>query len=172
MITALFDDFVNSLQQEHIPDRLTFVGPLGRIAEHWNLWIEAPSTSGSSTSRTVLFVCSGSLMTSEFIGIGEQNSSDPAPRRYRPSCISSPTDDSDSSELLFSVDMDPSLELWRDDTSQCWRQVCASTKVRPLEQGQVDVLIDAVRQSMELDEDQKDCMIEGIRAFEIRDPQN
>jgi hypothetical protein len=44
-------------------------------------------------------------------------------------------------------------------------------RAEALEQRKVDVLIDAVRQSTKLNEDEKDRMIDGIEAFDILDPQ-
>lgn len=76
---------------------------------------------------------------------------------YRLTCVGETANNSDSADVLFSVDIQSSIAL-------------ASLRRLPLEQKQVDILIDAVRQSPKLDEDQEDRMIEGIRAFKIRGP--
>jgi len=98
---------------------------------------------------------------------GAESLLDPRNARYRLTCIDETADDSDSWDLHFSVDMDPSLALYVGPEFTARRYARDPLKAIPLEQKQVDVLIDTVHQSMELEEDQKDCMIEGIRAFEI-----
>jgi hypothetical protein len=85
--------------------------------------------------------------------------------RYRLTCVEGPADRLASPKLLFSVNIDPSIVLWYGPKLILQEGPGVLGGTAKLEHGKIEVLVDAVRQSMELDEGQKDCMIEGIRAF-------
>jgi hypothetical protein len=142
---------------------------LVQIMDCWDVWIELLSAKRRPHDRIAFLVRMSSLYHSNPKGRAEPLS-DPWSARYRLTCINESVDDSDSPNLHFSVDMDPSLALYYGPEFMARGHASALLKAVPLEQKQVDVLIDAVRQSMELDEDQKECMIDGIRAFKVRGP--
>lgn len=90
---------------------------------------------------------------------------------YRLAYTDNPANYSEPSKLLFSVDIDPAMALYDGPEFEPRKSLQQRLMAVLLEQRQIDVLIDAVRQSTKIDEDQKDCMIEGIRAFELEVPQ-
>lgn len=137
---------------------------LARILDPWNVWIGLPFDLSVRGTRTVLFIYTGSLSTATF-KICQGHPSDSRGGRYRLTCVKRPANGLVSHKMLFSVNIDPSIELW-DGPELIMREGARALQEMAIwEDGKLDVLVDAVRQSMELDEDQKDCMIEGIRAF-------
>jgi hypothetical protein len=141
------------------------LGRLARIMEPWDLWIELLAAYGSRYNRTSLFVRMVSLAIPK-PKVGEEDPPDHRAVRYRVTCYKT----SVHHEPLSSVDLHPSIELYDGPVFEP-RKAHWHLRAEALEQKKVDVLIDAVRQSTELNEDQKDHMIEGIKAFETRDPQ-
>lgn len=130
-----------------------------QIMEHWDVWIELHSAEGRQHNRTALLVRMSLLFNSDAKG-GAGPLLNPWSARYHLACF-----EKLSHELLFSIDIHPSIDVYdgpefkfRKFNSDDWDAV-------PLEQKQIDVLINAVRQDRKLDDDQKECMIEGIRAF-------
>lgn len=75
-----------------------------------------------------------------------------------------PASEIHSPRLLFSLDIDSSIALYDDPKLLVRRYMHSESEAVPLAEWQLDVLVDTVRQSTKLDEDQKDRMVEGIRA--------
>jgi len=164
MITALVSYCTFFINLPEFSEGPRILGLLAQAAEPWNVWIELPSKSINRNIQTALFIRMGSLSTANS-EIYEGHHSHPGGGCYRLTCIRHPANGSASPKLLFSVDIDPQVEL-RDGPGLMAREHARDPlRMARLEQRKVDVLVDAVRQSMKLDEDQKDCMIEGIRAF-------
>jgi hypothetical protein len=143
---------------------------LARIMEPWNVWIELLSALGCRKDRTALFVRFGSTTLASFM-TGEEYASDSRTGHYRLACIDKFAIADGSSKLLFSVDIDSSIALYYGPVFKPRENDWQSLQAEALEQRKVDVLIDAVRQSTKLNEDEKGRMVHGIKAFEIQDPQ-
>ena len=135
-----------------------------RIIEPWNAWFGLPLNTNNRNIHTFLFIYMGSLSIPSF-KVCQGHPSGPPGGRYRLMCVEPPPIGSDSPKMLFSVNIDPSIELWDGPVFLDRKRADEPLEIAELEHEELDVLVDAVRQSMELDEDQKDRMIEGIRAF-------
>jgi hypothetical protein len=144
---------------------------LVQIMDCWDMWIEILSAKGRPHNRIALFVRMDSLFCSN-PKEGSEPILDPRGARYRLTCIDESADDNDSSNLHFSVDIDPSLGFYDGPVFVARTYALVPVEAVPLKQEQVDVLIDAVRQSMKLDKDQKIFMIEGIMASEFGVPED
>lgn len=141
---------------------------LVQIMEHWDVWIELLPDSGGRKNRTALLVRMGSLIHSNFRRVNEPPLDLVC---YRLTRVEDSRNRIGFPKSLFSIDIDPSIDLYDVPEIIPREFVAALMQAVRLKQSQVDILIDAVRQSLQLDEDQKDCMIEGIRAFKLRDPE-
>ena len=164
MITALVSYITESFRLPENSRWPCIPENLARIIKPWNIWIRPPSVSRNHNIKTLLFIYVGAISTAS-LKICQGHHCGPRGGRYRLSYVEGPTDEWASPKLLFSVNIDPSIELWDGPEliiGELHRDPLQMAKLAP---GKLDVLVDAVRQSMELDEDQKDCMIEGIRAF-------
>lgn len=130
---------------------------LARIMEPWDVWVGLLSGSSRFCNYRTTLLFPMRFLSIWGLPLCEKCPSDLWGMPYRLTCVGETANNSDSADVLFSVDIQSSIAL-------------ASLRRLPLEQKQVDILIDAVRQSPKLDEDQEDRMIEGIRAFKIRGP--
>jgi hypothetical protein len=85
-------------------------GHLVRIMEPWDVWIRV-----HVAKRTGLFVRMSSLSTTA-PKTCEQHPSDPRGARYRLTCVGKPAKLNESLELLFSVDIQPSMRIHGPET--------------------------------------------------------
>jgi hypothetical protein len=170
MIMVLFMYVIRSISLPEGDENSGNVGRLARIMEPWNVWIELLSASGSRKDLTALFIRFGSATLASFM-TGEEYASDSRAGRYRLACIDDSAIADGSSKLLFSVDIDSSIALYDGPVFVPRENEWQGLRAEALEQRKVDVLIDAVRQSTKLNEDEKDRMIDCIEAFDILDPQ-
>jgi len=164
MITALISYCAELFNLPGYPEGLRILDFLAQAVEPWNVWIQLPTRPIRHNIQTGLFICMGSLSTVN-TKICEGHPSRPRGRRYRLTCFERPANGLTSPQMLFSHDIDPQIELWDGPGLVTRKWALGGLEMEDLEQRKVDILVDTVRQSMELDEDQKDCMIEDIRAF-------
>lgn len=164
MITALVSYIISTFDFPGTSRGPRTLENLARIIEPWNVWIELSSKPRNRSIQTLLSINIGSLSTASSKKY-QGHPSDSHGMRYRLTCVEGPADRSASPILLFSVDLDPSIVLWYGPKLIIQEGPGELGGIAKLEHGSLGVLVDAVRQNMELDENQKDCMIEGIRAF-------
>jgi hypothetical protein len=137
---------------------------LEQVMEPWDVWIQMLSAKGRRHNRTALLVRMGSLFYPH-----RKEGAKPLPNplgvRYRLACTMKTRNGNRSTKSAFSFDLDPSIALYDGPEYRARGHVHRLLRWPELEQRQIDDLIDAVRRCKVLDEEQKDCMVEGLRAF-------
>jgi hypothetical protein len=154
-----FDDIPEYAEERGIFDRSV------QIMEPWDVWVEVLSASGCCKNRTVLLGRMSLRSTADLKKC--EHSTNRRDRYFRLVCFDELGNRGEHSKSFFSVDIDPLIEFWDTFHYADREDMDSPSQAAPSRQEPVGILIEAVRQSMELDEDQKNCMIEGIKAFKF-----
>lgn len=168
ILDSLVHNLVFRVRKGPSPD-CDAVGRLARIMEPWDIWItvdvgwtEERQLFGGDRMALLIHMSSFAGANTDML---ERRSTNASLARYRLLCLD-PAEISSPTKVIASLEMDLPLEFWYGDATLVQGYFLSDEqRGRELRQWQADTLIDGVRQSTELEQDQKNIMVNILSTY-------